>query len=500
MALNLRILLDTNVLIPLHDSLVVLQPNLAHVIQLAQGRHQFLYHPASLRDIQRDMNVQRRDRTLQRLKQYKALPEGPSCPWSGPTTSVNDACDNSILYALSRDAAHVLITEDRKLHAKAALRGLASRVYFIQTAEDWLQRLHEPTEIDVPNIKDVELHELTDSLDGDFFDSLRDAYKPFDKWFRKKARDGRHGWIYNHGDSQKLSALCIYDVQENEKVTDDGLVLSDRALKLCTFKVATEVRGRKIGELFLKASFKYATANACENIFIDVGEENHPELVSLLIDFGFFKKGMHNGDAVFVKEHPIKAPFVDPEKEDHFDYVRRYYPHFREDLAISKFIVPIRPQYHRILFPDYKNNTKIAPGEDVQHVGNAIKLAYLSNSPSNRIRRGDIVLFYRTHDEKAITTLVVVEAFTTIASADKIASLVSRRTVYSEQDIVQMAEDAEGKPYGGVRVMLFRTIEHLPHPVPRATLLRKLRVRGQIQSTRIINDDTFSRILDASGR
>jgi hypothetical protein len=54
-ALPLRILLDTNILIPFQDSLVALRPNLPHVHQLCNGRHELLYHPASRRDIQRDI-------------------------------------------------------------------------------------------------------------------------------------------------------------------------------------------------------------------------------------------------------------------------------------------------------------------------------------------------------------------------------------------------------------------------------------------------------------
>lgn len=169
MALQLRILLDTNILIPLQDSLVVLQPNLAHVHQLCNGRHQLLYHPASRRDIQRDNDAARRARTLRRLDMYSELPEGPACPWNVPGTSENDKCDNSILFALERDATHVLVTEDRGLHRKALARNLASRVYFIQTIEDLLSRLHEPAAVELPDIVDVELNELTPHLADPFF-------------------------------------------------------------------------------------------------------------------------------------------------------------------------------------------------------------------------------------------------------------------------------------------------------------------------------------------
>ncbi|MFX1689841.1 N-acetyltransferase [Paraburkholderia sp. A2RI-6] len=500
MALNLRILLDTNILIPLQDSLVVLRPNLAHVIQLCQGRHELVYHPASRRDIERDRDPARRDRTLARLDQYTELAEGPPVPANNaPGLSENDKCDNAILFALERDAAHVLVTEDRRLHAKAAALGLTNRVYFIQTLEDWLSRLHEPTEVELPDIEEVELNELTHQLGEPFFDSLRDGYPPFDNWFRTKAREGRHAWVYRHPPENDLSALCIFDVQTDEPVTDDGLQLPGPALKLCTFKVGERVRGRKIGELFLKMAFRYATANACEHVFIEVREggdpdEGHPELVALLRDFGFEHVGNRNGDSVYVKRHPREAPVPDPMAPDAFEYTRRFFPHYRADLEINKFIIPIQPGYHRILFPDHPNNAGQRANGHGEHVGNAIKLAYLSHSPSRQIRRGDVVLFYRGYDMRAITTLGIVEHFETLEDPADIARLVSRRTVYTDQDIETMADHPDG-----VRVMLFRTIEHFEQPVSRAEL-RAAGILGNIQSTRHIDDDTFSRILRAAGR
>jgi hypothetical protein len=109
---------------------------------------------------------------LQRLRQYSELQAGPPCPWNTAATSVNDICDNEILYSLECNAAHALVTEDQGLHRRARERGLGSRVYFIQTANDWLCRLHEPAHVHLPNIEDVELHTLTPQLAEAFFDSI----------------------------------------------------------------------------------------------------------------------------------------------------------------------------------------------------------------------------------------------------------------------------------------------------------------------------------------
>ena len=283
MTQRLRFLLDTNVLIPLQDSYQVLEANLANFVRLAGvGGHQLLYHPATVADFERDANAERRGRNLQRIRQYAALQQPAPCPWNADTTSANDVCDNEILYALECDAVHALVTEDRGIHAKASARRLGDRVYTIQTAEDWLRRLHEPRLVVLPNIQDAPLHSLTPLLASSFFDSLRDGYAGFDDWFRSKARQNRMAWIYRDNGTD-LAAVCVYAVQSNEVIDDDGSRLDGASLKLCTFKVGETVRGRKIGELFLKAAFRYATENACEHIFIHANADRHDYLIRMLV-------------------------------------------------------------------------------------------------------------------------------------------------------------------------------------------------------------------------
>jgi GNAT superfamily N-acetyltransferase len=489
LALRLRFLLDTNVLIPLQDSYQVLEPNLTDFVRLAGvGGHQLLYHPATVADFERDTDVQRRQRNLQRLGQYSQLDNAAPCPWSTPGTTGNDACDNEILYALECDAVHALVTEDKGIHVKARARGLNDRVYTIQTAQDWLRRLHEAKFVVLPNIEDVPLHSLTPRLAMDFFDSLREGYDGFDEWFRRKAREDRRAWVYRE-DSGDLAALCIYTVQNNEILNDAQERLTGAALKLCTFKVGEKVRGRKIGELFLKAAFRYATENACEHLFIHANAERHDYLVRLLDDFGFEERGTYSGDLVLVKDHPRTAPEL--EKLAPLDYARRYFPHFRYDSGVQKFIVPIQPQYHETLFPDYRpQQGRLFAGQN--SVGNAIKLAYLCHAQTNAISPGDVLLFYRTHDEKAVTTIGIVDKFRVLQDAAEIASLVSRRTVYSQEEIETMAHKQ-------TKVILFRSVEHLSRSVSYAQLQRDCGIAGPIQSIRQVHDNQFSRVLTAAG-
>jgi GNAT superfamily N-acetyltransferase len=487
---RLRFLLDTNILIPLQDSHQVLENNLANFVRLAHvGEHQLLYHPATIADFERDTDSQRRTRNLQRIRQYPALDRLAICPWNTATTSANDVCDNEILYALACDAVHTLVTEDRRLHAKARARGLSDRVYTIQTAEDWLRRLHEPRQVVLPNIQDVPLHSLTPELSSDFFDSLREGYAGFDDWFRSKARENRMAWVYRD-ETDALAAICIYATQTNEAINDIGDHLSGTALKLCTFKVGDAVRGRKIGELFLKAAFRYATKYTCEHLFIHANADRHEYLIRLLQDFGFEERGAYAGDLVLVKSHPITSP--DAQILPPLEYARRFFPHFRIDTLVQKFLIPIQPHFHEILFPDYQPIEPRLFGVS-NTAGNAIKLAYLSHAKTKSIRAGDVVLFYRTNDEMSITSVGIVDKFEILNDAASIASLVSRRTVYTIEQIDDMAKRQ-------TKVILFRLVEHLPHPVTYDQLRREQVVSGPIQSICKITDESFSRVLAAARR
>jgi GNAT superfamily N-acetyltransferase len=491
MSMRLRFLLDTNVLIPLQDSYQILERNLANFVRLAGlGGHQLLFHAATVADFERDRDKERKRRNLERLAQYSMLDRTPPCPWNNTDTSPNDVCDNEILYALECDAIHVLVTEDRGIHAKARSIGLGDRVYTIQTAEDWLRRLHEPRQVELPNIDDVPLHSLTPDLHLPFFDSLRDGYGgvEFDRWFRDKARENRRTWVYRD-EGRELAAMCIYAVQHDQEVTESGVRLAGAALKLCTFKVGETVRGRKIGELFLKASFRYATENACEHIFIHANADRHDYLIQLLRDFGFGDRGAYKGDTVLIKGHPKSPP--DMPTLSASEYNRQFFPHFRRDRSVRKFLIPIQPPFHETLFPDYHSDQRrlFTPSSSV---GNAIKLAYLCHAQTNAISAGDVVLFYRTIDEKAVTSAGVVDRFEVLEDPAKIASLVSRRTVYSQQQIVEMTKRR-------TKVILFRLVEHFPQPVSYARL-QQAGIVGPIQSIRELQDDAFSRVLAAAGR
>lgn len=484
----MRILIDTNIIIHLEDSSKILDASLSELFRLAyKNKHEIVVHPASFDDIKKDRDEKRKGISFSRVRKYPVLkgpPEPRALELDGLGLSEiteNDHIDNLILYAVFKDAANILVTEDREIHKKAVILGLSDRVHYIQQAAEFLRRLYSSIPVSLPNIEEIELHQI--DLSSQFFDSLREDYSEFDVWYKKASREGRKAWVHRN-ESGQLGAICIYKEEQNPIITNGNISIPGRVLKLCTFKVEEAMRGRKLGELLLKAAFRYATGNKIEHIYITMKPGKQGYLEDMCKEFGFYSFGVYidNRDDVFVKDHFIIPPDngLTP-----LEYGIHYFPHFKCDKNINKYIVPIRPKFHGLLFPEIEPQPSFIIGSSV---GNAIKQAYLCHARLGGISPGDILLFYRSQDLHAITSLGIVEISTDLQEQEKIMQIVSKRTVYTYEDIKKMAEKK-------TKVLLFRLAKHFSRPIPDKWLISNGVVRGNIQTIRGISHESFTKII-----
>lgn len=485
----MRILIDTNILIPLEDTAGILSSAYAELNRIAQEQnHQIIVHPGSLEDLSRDKNNDRKRILLSKANKYSIL-ESPPIPDNQQLLDLgltnngeNDRIDNLILFAIFQHAAHLLITEDRGIHAKARRLGIADRVHYAQQALNFLKDLHRIVEIRLPDISHIPLHNI--NYRQPFFDSLRSNYPEFDSWYIEKSAEGRRAWCVIEKDGS-LAALLIYKEERDEQVTHD-VTLDQKALKLCTFKVGDQFRGRKIGELLIKMAFEYGFRNGYKNIYVTIRPGVHDHLRDLSEEFGFFSIGLCRGqrDEVYIKSIPETAPMISTYLP--FDYHKRYNPFFVCS-NVSKYIVPIIPAFHEILFPELQTRRQLSLFNDTSSVGNTIKKAYLCHAQIKNMSAGDILLFYRSTDTKMITTIGIVEDFQCLDDPDEISTMVSKRTVYSRQQIEELCEKE-------VRVILFRQIKHLDQPLSMRWL-RDNGITGNIQSIRSVSNQNFSDMM-----
>jgi predicted nucleic acid-binding protein len=488
----MRILIDTNIIIPLEDSSGILKASFSQFIRLSlENRHTILIHPSSIEDIHRDRDRSRKQSMLSRIQKYPILEETDTFTpeelqaYDISENSDNDKVDNAILSSVYNKAVHLLVTEDRGIHKKAAKLGVSDSVLYLQQAVDVLTRLHpQEQEVFHPNLKNIYVHET--SLDDPFYNSLREDYLEFDSWFNKISAEGRKAWANFDNTRQTLNAILIYKPEEGEIITSDSRGLPGKSIKISTFKVGEQVRGRKIGELLFKSVFDFAYMNNYSWVYLTIHPEKHEFLKDLCLDLGFENYGIdiHGRDQVYRKS--IANPPSPLDTQEPFDFYRKYSPAVICD-NVNKYIIPIQPRYHDILFPDNTKQRSLFGASEP--AGNTIKKAYLSHAQLQSMSPGDIVLFYRSGDRKALTTLAIVEDYFTSGSSDEIVAKVAKRTVYSFVEIQRMAE----RP---TKVLLFRQVIHFRQDIPIRWLHENSIVSGSIQSIRRIGNEAFERIMD----
>ncbi|MGZ5500733.1 MAG: hypothetical protein ACXWEW_06255 [Nitrososphaeraceae archaeon] len=99
------------------------------------------------------------------------------------------------------------------------------------------------------------------------------------------------------------------------------------------------------------------------------------------------------------------------------------------------------------------------------------------------------MFFYRTKDEMAITSYGIVDQFYIENEPEKILQWVSKRTVYSSDEIFSM----KGKD---IKIILFRLVAHLENQIGFDKLKQLHVITGPIQSVTQVNDYKVKNIID----
>ena len=453
-----RFLLDANVLIPLEPTspadLERDTPLAVEIVQRATalGFH-LLVHPETIRELATDPSPARRITRQVLLAKYQELGDPPGIEHvEGVLGAVdpqsNDWADHLLLAALRADAVHYLVTNDDQMHRKARRLGVSSdRVLTIADARALLGTLVSSPQPPPPQVTTRALHSLRGA--DPIFRSLHDDYPGFDRWFRSVSQEGRQAWVIESPEGE-YAGICIW------KSEDDEFRLGGKVMKLSTFKVSEEHRGRRYGELLLKTAFNELHANRYNYVWLTVFER-HAALITMLEDFGFERLQDETplGELVMVKH---LTP-TDGTTRDHFAYHSHFGPP-AVDLSLDGgvYVIPIQPRYHGRLFPDHPHEqARLLPDDDP--FGNALRKAYLSRSPIAPLPRGATVLFYRSDDWQAITAVGVVEQSMRSGDPSDVAAFAGQRTVYSYEEIETMAHRA-------VLAILFRQDRLLDPPWP----------------------------------
>ena len=253
-----------------------------------------------------------------------------------------------------------------------------------------------------------------------------------------------------------------------------------KILKICTFKVKPEFRGEKLGELLLKQVLWFAQKNSYDLTYVTT----YPDqifLIRILEYYGFEMTGKNDGNEN-VYEKPLSCARLRAcGGPNLFELARTNYPRFVAAPPAEAFCVPVRGEYHNVLFPEMAQRSQpdlfeiaglAVPGVGPRTPGNTIGKVYLCRARTRALGPGSILIFYRSKSpgyiySQCATTVGVVEAVYSASSLDDLVRLTAKRSVYSTQQMEQMVCN-NNEP---VKVVDFLLVGHLDPPATLHDLL-----------------------------
>ena len=404
----MRALLDTNIVIHREAPSGVDQSIGTLFKWLDKGGYEKCIHPITVEELEKHGNEKIRENLGIKLRSYSILKTVAPLAEKVMTVSkqfdvnTNDKNDTLLLNEVFQGRIAILVSEDKKIHIKAQHLGIQDMVFRI---DGFLEKIisENPDLIDYSVLSVTKKHFGDINLDDAFFNSFREDYEGFDRWFNKKADEIAY---VTHKGNNILSFLYIKVENETENYADINPVFAPkRRLKIGTFKVVSN--GVKLGERFLKIIFDNALINKVDEIYVTIFDKTDEQrrLIDLLKEWGFVQHGVKatkTGDEMVLTRN--FRSFCSP------NFPKESYPFISTSKKI--FLCAIYPEYHTELFPDSILTTESSLDfRENQPHRNALSKVYISRSFNRSLRAGDIIVFYRTggYHKGVVTTIGVVE-------------------------------------------------------------------------------------------
>lgn len=490
----MKALLDTNIIIH-REANRVLNENIGKLYYwLEKLNYKKCVHKLSIEEIDKYKGEEIRRAFGAKLKNYSIIEN--SVPMDSAVEQVgkeydvtdNDVIDTKLLNELYVGRVDLFITEDAKIFKKAHSLGISDKVRSIDGFLEWA--ITENPELQDYNVKNIRIEKFgAIDLKQSFFDSLRESYNGFDKWYLKNYDEE----AYVCGGNNELHAFLALKVEGNTENYSDIVptFTPKKRLKVRTLKVVAN--GYKIGERFIKIIFDNAINNKVEEIYVTLFADDsaREELKKLFVKFGFTYWGLKGArEEVYVRSMQKNFNAADPFLT---------YPFYAVNRDI--YMVTINQQYHTQLFPDsILQNENPADFKENKSFANAIHKCYITNAYSATPKCGDILLFYRSgggNYKSVVTTIGIVSNY--INAFKDFNDFYSRCTRRGALTRAELENIWNRNYYSNPKIIEFAYVETLSKKLNLQTLSdlgfnRDLLKKGIIK----ISKELFDKIIEAS--
>lgn len=461
----MKALLDTNIIIHREMANVIEQDIGLLYRWLERGKYIKVIHPVTIEEIDKFQDTAFVKAFRTKMESYERI-ELPSrmAPQILEMSEKydkddNDRNDNQLLNEVFVGRVEILITQDKKMHRKAAELGITNRVFNINSfLEKVVSENPDLVNYKVLNVRKRRFGEI--DIHDPFFDSFKADYKGFEKWFIEKTDE----FVYvsqNDDTGNVLSFLYLKTEDKNEDYRDIIPPFEPkRCLKIGTFKVISN--GFRLGERFLKIIFDNALVRKVDDIYVTIFDRTDEQkaLIQLLEQWGFLLHGNKGEELVYVRQF---------QRIVNHDNLRHTFPFI--DLKGQPLLVAIKPEYHTELLPDSILRTESPAdfSEGVSH-RNAINKVFVSRAIEKNVKAGDILIFYRTggYHHSVITTIgLVEEVVDKFNDKGDFISQCLKRSVYSEQKLSEIWDYNKSSPF----IVRFLYVYSFPHRINMATMI-----------------------------
>lgn len=403
----MKALLDTNIIIHREANKISNQDIGILFKWLDKVKYEKYIHPVTVAEIEKYKDKETVSAFQVKMEHYTLL-KFPA-PLSQEVISVstsfdrnqNDINDTILLNDVYNGRVDILVSQDKKIHEKAHALGISDHVY---TINSFLEKVYAeyPELVQYTVLSVQQTHFGAIDLNDDFFDSFREDYPGFNRWFNGKANESAYITV-NKSNNKILSFLYLKVEDHTEPYYDiSPSFRAKKRLKIGTFKVVSN--GVRLGERFLKIIFDNAVNNKVDEVYVTIFDKRDEQkrLISLLEEWGFILWGKKGDENVYVRDFTPMFNAQDP---------KLTYPYVK--VTKNTFLVPIYPEYHTELMPDsiLHNESKDNFIDDQPH-RNAIAKVYISRSIERGIQTGDVIIFYRTggYYKSVVTTIGIVDS------------------------------------------------------------------------------------------
>jgi predicted nucleic acid-binding protein len=483
----MKILLDTNIIIH-REANKIYKPEIGQLFKWIDNLKYSKYiHPLTVEELERYKDPNTLDTMSIKIESYNLLKH--QAPLGEEIIKVskkidnqdNDINDTQILNEVFEGRVDVLISEDKKIHTKAKLLGIQDKVFKIQSfLEKVTAENPELVDYKVLAVKRVDFAEV--DIKDPFFDSFREDYTEFNKWFNSKSEEK----CYVCYSDNNLTAFLFVKIENKNSESYSEMTptfIPKKRLKIGTLKVSSN--GYKIGERFLKTIFDNAMQYEIEEIYVTLFTKRpeQEQLIEMLEEWGFTYYGLkttQNGnEKVYTRQFGKDLP-------KNIKRPKLTFPFFSRET--DKYIIKIESQYHTELFPDSINTRedKSKYTENEPH-RNRISKVYISHSQDRLLKSGDLLIIYRMGEtapkkySSTVTSVCIVENVqTNFSSFEDFFNACNRRTMISREDLKTKWWDKNPKnrPF----VINFLYAHSLPTPKPTLDDLNRLGVIPDIMN------------------